>query len=59
MSTLETMEEKEKRNIIRRVAVASSIGTAAEYYDFFAYGTAAVLFFGQLFFPSNDLGKNS
>lgn len=54
MSTLETMEEKEKRNIIRRVAVASSIGTAAEYYDFFAYGTAAVLFFGQLFFPSND-----
>lgn len=41
-------------SIIRRVATASAIGTAAEYYDFFAYGTAAVLFFGQLFFPSAD-----
>lgn len=41
-------------SLIRRVASASAIGTAAEYYDFFAYGTAAVLFFGQLFFPSHD-----
>ncbi|HBC7418847.1 MFS transporter [Serratia bockelmannii] len=40
--------------LLRRVATASAIGTAAEYYDFFAYGTAAVLFFGQLFFPSAD-----
>lgn len=40
--------------LLRRVASASAIGTAAEYYDFFAYGTAAVLFFGQLFFPSAD-----
>jgi len=40
--------------IIRRVASASAIGTAAEYYDFFAYGTAAVLFFGHLFFPSDN-----
>ncbi len=41
-------------SLIRRVASASAIGTAAEYYDFFAYGTAAVLFFGHLFFPSHD-----
>ena len=27
--------------LLRRVASASAIGTAAEYYDFFAYGTAA------------------
>lgn len=40
--------------LLRRVASASAIGTAAEYYDFFAYGTAAVLFFGQLFFPNAD-----
>lgn len=40
--------------VVRRVASASAIGTAAEYYDFFAYGTAAVLFFGHLFFPSDD-----
>lgn len=39
---------------LKRVASASAIGTAAEYYDFFAYGTAAVLFFGQLFFPNAD-----
>lgn len=46
--------DQEKRSIIKRVAIASSIGTAAEYYDFFAYGTAAVLYLGALFFPSDD-----
>ena len=46
--------EQEKTAVIKRVASASAIGTAAEYYDFFAYGTAAVLFFGHLFFPSHD-----
>ncbi|MFD1802454.1 MFS transporter [Mixta tenebrionis] len=44
----------QRTSLIRRVASASAIGTAAEYYDFFAYGTAAVLFFGPLFFPSSD-----
>lgn len=44
----------DSRKLTRRVATASAIGTAAEYYDFFAYGTAAVLFFGPLFFPSAD-----
>ncbi|WP_347558403.1 MFS transporter [Robbsia sp. KACC 23696] len=38
----------------RRVAMASTIGTIAEYYDFFVYGTAAALVFGKLFFPSSD-----
>ncbi|KNC05959.1 MFS transporter [Pantoea sp. RIT-PI-b] len=46
--------EKDNTSLIKRVASASAIGTAAEYYDFFAYGTAAVLFFGHLFFPSHD-----
>ncbi|ANN67960.1 MFS transporter [Bordetella bronchialis] len=42
------------QGMLRRAAVASTIGTAAEYYDFFVYATAAVLFFGKLFFPSSD-----
>jgi MHS family shikimate/dehydroshikimate transporter-like MFS transporter len=36
---------------VRRVVLASFIGTAIEWYDFFLYGTAAALVFGELFFP--------
>jgi len=39
------------RTSIRRVAFASFIGTAVEWYDFFLYGTAAALVFPKLFFP--------
>ncbi|WP_158882213.1 MFS transporter [Amycolatopsis anabasis] len=35
-----------------RIAVASFIGTAIEFYDFYIYGTAAALVFGKLFFPT-------
>ncbi len=37
---------------IRKVVVASFIGTTIEWYDFFIYTTAAALIFPQLFFPS-------
>ncbi|OIV35399.1 MFS transporter [Mangrovactinospora gilvigrisea] len=36
---------------LRRVAAASFIGTAIEFYDFFAYGTAAALVLNRAFFP--------
>ncbi len=39
---------------IRKVAVASFIGTTIEWYDFFLYGTASALIFGRLFFPNYD-----
>ena len=37
--------------MLRRVIVASSVGTLFEWYDFYLYGSLAI-FFGQLFFPS-------
>jgi metabolite-proton symporter len=34
-----------------RIALASFVGTAVEWYDYFIYGTAAAIVFGPLFFP--------
>src|ERR687886_2904111 len=39
---------------IGQVLGASFIGTTIEWYDFFLYGTAATLVFGQLFFPTGN-----
>jgi MHS family shikimate/dehydroshikimate transporter-like MFS transporter len=39
---------------VKKVAFASFIGTTIEWYDFFLYGTAAALVFGDLFFPKAE-----
>lgn len=37
-----------------RILLASMVGTAVEFYDFYIYGTAASLVFGALFFPKSN-----
>jgi metabolite-proton symporter len=39
---------------LRRAVVASTIGTAIEWYDFFLYSTVTGLVFAKLFFPHSD-----
>jgi metabolite-proton symporter len=43
-----------RNSSIRKVALASFVGTTIEWYDFFLYGTASALVFGKLFFPNYD-----
>ena len=44
----------ERRGSLRRVIAASVVGTSLEWYDFFLYGTASALVFGDLFFPDAE-----
>ena len=42
------------RNDPKKVAVASMIGTAIEFYDYYIYAAAAVLIFNTQFFDKTD-----
>ena len=44
------MEKTEDHSQLKKVVAASMIGSVAEWYEFFLYGTASALVFGQLFF---------
>jgi metabolite-proton symporter len=48
------LAEDEHRIQLRRAVVASTIGTAIEWYDFFLYSTVTGLVFAKLFFPHSD-----
>jgi MHS family shikimate/dehydroshikimate transporter-like MFS transporter len=50
----QSASELTERPSVRKVALASSIGAAIEWYDFFIYGTAAGLVFNKLFFSNLD-----
>src|SRR5271165_63736 len=39
---------------VRRILLASLVGTTIEFFDFYIYATAAVLVFPILFFPKQD-----
>ena len=39
---------------VTRIALASFIGTAIEFYDFYIYGMAAALVIGPVFFPGGN-----
>ena len=53
-TTLGTLPEAEHSAQLRKAVIASTVGTAIEWYDFFLYGTAAGLVFGKLYFPNSD-----
>jgi metabolite-proton symporter len=48
------LPEDEHRVQLRRAVIASTIGTAIEWYDFFLYSTVTGLVFAKLFFPHSD-----
>jgi metabolite-proton symporter len=54
MAASEIAAPKTSAGVMRRVILASLIGTTIEWYDFFLYGTAAALVFNKLFFPKAD-----
>jgi metabolite-proton symporter len=53
-TTIGTLPEAEHNKQLRKAVIASTVGTAIEWYDFFIYGTAAGLVFGKLYFPHED-----
>jgi MFS transporter, MHS family, shikimate and dehydroshikimate transport protein len=55
--TREGQQPPPDRGALRRVVAGATVGTALEWYDFFIYGTAAALVFGDLFFdPASGSG---
>ena len=48
------LSESEHQSQLRRAIIASTIGTAIEWYDFFLYSVVTGLVFAKLFFPNSD-----
>ncbi|RXH40015.1 MFS transporter [Bradyrhizobium zhanjiangense] len=48
------LTESEHQRQLRRAVIASTVGTAIEWYDFFLYSTVTGLVFAKLFFPQSD-----
>jgi hypothetical protein len=48
------LSPSEHQTQLRRAVIASTVGTAIEWYDFFLYSTVTGLVFAKLFFPNSD-----
>jgi metabolite-proton symporter len=57
MTTMEwtgNLSAQEHQTQLRRAVIASTVGTAIEWYDFFLYSVVTGLVFAKLFFPHSD-----
>src|SRR5918994_3894012 len=52
LSKVAAAEAGSRPDQLRRVALASAVGTTIEWYDYFIYSTAAALVFGSQFFST-------
>src|SRR3982074_2989028 len=48
------LSDQEHQVQLRRAVIASTIGTAIEWYDFFLYSIVTGLVFAKLYFPQSD-----
>src|ERR1700730_11857606 len=48
------LSDREQGIQLRRAVIASTVGTAIEWYDFFLYSTMTGLVFAKLFFPETE-----
>ncbi|WP_240437657.1 MFS transporter [Sciscionella marina] len=53
-NTAARKEDVPESRMARRALVASAVGSAIEWYDFYVYGLSAALIFNHLFFPSSS-----
>src|SRR5260370_9469448 len=53
-SEIGSPETANDRRMLVKAVIASTIGTAIEWYDFFLYSTITPLVFAKLFFPNSD-----
>ena len=54
MTVEPALSEADHRRHLRRAVLASTVGTAIEWYDFFLYSTVTGLVFAPLYFPHHD-----
>ena len=48
------ISDAEQKRQLRRAVIASTVGTAIEWYDFFLYSTLTSLVFVKLYFPNSE-----